>query len=77
MPNSAGTLVSATLESVGYQYQSIILDRLTNPLTDEIGGLVYLFGVALAILMTAIQGKYKLGVWLLIGPPLFRCCCCS
>ena len=71
MPNSAGSLVAATLESVGYEYQSIILDRLTNPLTNEIGGLVYLFGIALAVLMTATQGKYKMGAWLLIGPPIF------
>ncbi len=71
MTNSAGSLVAATLESVGYEYQSIILDRLTDPLTNEIGGLVYLFGIALAVLMTATQGRYKMGAWLLIGPPLF------
>ena len=69
--NSAGNLVGAIFESLGYHYQAVILDSLTTPFREEVGGLVYLFGIALAILMTATQGNYKMGVWLLIGPPLF------
>jgi hypothetical protein len=69
--NSAGTLASSILESVGYHYQSLILDQLGKPLNEEVGALIYLFGVALAIFMTATQGGYKMGTWLLIGPPLF------
>lgn len=68
---TAGSLIASILETLGYHYQSVFLNNLSDPLTNEVGGLIYLFGIALVVLMTAVQGKYKLGTWLLIGPPLF------
>jgi hypothetical protein len=68
---SAGTLIGAILESAGYHYQSYLLDALKSPLENEVGGLIYLLGIAVAVLFTATQGGFKMGSWLLIGPPLF------
>ncbi|MCB0321987.1 MAG: hypothetical protein KDD69_00390 [Bdellovibrionales bacterium] len=68
---SSGSMIGAILESVGYHYQSAVLDSLSAPFENELGGLIYLVGVALAVGAAATQGGYKLGVWLLIGPPLF------
>lgn len=69
--NSAGSLIGAVLESMGYHFQAHALDTLSDPLTNEVGGLIYLVGLVLAVAITATQGKYKMGIWLLIGPPLF------
>lgn len=68
---AAGTLVGAVLESVGYYYQSAILDALAAPFANEVGGLIYLVGVLVAVFTAATQGSFKMTTWLLIGPPIF------
>ncbi|HQH29066.1 MAG TPA: hypothetical protein PLP17_16855, partial [Oligoflexia bacterium] len=68
---TAGTLVGAILESAGYHYQSYLLDVLKNPLENEVGGLIYLLGIAVAVFYTATQGGFKMTAYLMIGPPLF------
>lgn len=74
MANTAGTLVGSILESAGYIYQAHILDKLGNPLTDLVGGLVYLLGISIVIFQVAILKQSKGAAWLLIGPPLFLAC---
>jgi hypothetical protein len=74
MSNTAGTLVGAVLENAGYIYQAHILDKLGNPLTDTVGALIYLVGIAIVIFQLAILRQSKGAVWLLIGPPLFLAC---
>ncbi len=69
--NSAGTLVGAVLESAGYIYQSHILDQLSKPLTNEIGALVYLVGIVIAISQIVVFKSSKMAPWLLIGPAVF------
>ncbi len=69
--NSAGTLVGSVLESAGYIYQSGILDALSEPLTNEIGALVYLVGVIVALVQLAVLKSSKMAPWLLIGPAIF------
>ena len=68
---SAGTMVGAVLETVGYHYQSYLLDQMTDVFTGSLGGFIYLVGVAVTIFAVAIRGGYRFGPWLLIGPPLF------
>lgn len=68
---TAGTLIGAVLESVGYHYQSHVLDALQAPFQDDVGGFIYLIGIVLAVCHVAIRGEFKLAPWLLIGPPLF------
>ncbi len=72
--NTAGTLVGSILESAGYIYQAHILDKLGNPLTDTVGALVYLLGIAIVIFQLAILRQSKGAMWLLFGPPLFLAC---
>lgn len=69
--NSAGTLVGAVLETVGYHYQAYVLDDMAELFSIQLGGLIYLVGILLAVFYTATRGRYNLGVWLLLGPPLF------
>lgn len=69
--HTAGTLICAVLESAGYFWQAAVLDAMRDPFKQELGGLVYLVGLVTALVYTATQGGYKLGAWLLIGPPLF------
>jgi hypothetical protein len=68
---SAGTLIGAVLESTGYHYQDHILNELATSFAGELGGLIYLIGVCIAVVYAATQGSYKMAPWLLIGPPLF------
>lgn len=67
----AGTLVGAVLESTGYHYQQAILEAFQAPFENEIGGLIYLIAIVMAIIFTATQGGFRMSAWLLIGPPLF------
>jgi len=69
--NRSGTLVGSVLESAGYIYQSSILDSLQDAFTDEVGALVYLFGICLMIFQFTFQQRANSFMWLLIGPPLF------
>ncbi len=67
----SGTMVSAVFETLGYRYQSYLIDTLSSSFQGELGGLIYLVGVVAAIFAAAAWGHYKMGAWLLIGPPLF------
>ncbi len=69
--SSAGSMIGAILESAGYHYQALILNALSDPLTNEVGGLVYLVGIMIAVSVAATQGKFTMSVWLLVGPPIF------
>ncbi len=69
--NSAGSLVGAILETAGYYYQGHILEKLGKPLTESIGALIYLFGVAVAVFHIAVLRSSKMGIWLFLGPPIF------
>ena len=68
---TSGTLIGSVLESVGYHYQGVILDALAQPFQNELGGLLYLVGITVAVFHAAIQGQFKFAPWLLIGPPIF------
>ena len=68
---ASGTLIGSALETVGYYYQSWLLDALAAPFAGAGGALVYIFGAAIAIVSVAISGNFKLAPWLLIGPSLF------
>ena len=69
--NSAGSLISAILESAGYHYQSSILNALSEPLKNEVGGLIYLLGICIVLFQLAVLKSSKLAPWLLIGPAIF------
>jgi hypothetical protein len=71
---TSGTLVGSILESAGYIYQSAILDKLADPLTNSVGGLIYLLGIAIVIFQLAVLKQSKGAMWLFIGPPLFLVC---
>lgn len=64
-------MVASVLETAGYHYQAHVLDSLSGPFHGSLGGFIYLVGVAIAVFSVAVQGGYKFGPWLLIGPPLF------
>lgn len=68
---ASGTLAGSVFESLGFHYQSMILDTLTPALTGSLGGLVYLIGICVVIFHAAVKGKYDLKGWILIGPPLY------
>ncbi len=64
-------MIGAILESAGYHYQDKIITALQAPFENEVGGLIYLVAIILALVMSATQGGFKMSAWLLIGPPLF------
>ncbi len=78
---SSGTLIAAALETVGYHYQSHILDALTGGRTaaDGYGGtafvaiaaFVYIIAAIAAMIQFAMTSRYKLGLWFLLGPGCF------
>jgi len=67
---SVGTLVAAALETVGYVSQARVLRDLAN-LLERLGALIYVCCIFTAILSVTVSGRYELGLWLLMGPPLF------
>ncbi len=69
--NSAGTLVGAVLESAGYIYQASLLDSLAAPLKEEVGALIYLLGVTIALVQFTVLKSSRMAPWLLIGPAVF------
>jgi len=67
---SAGTLMAAVMEQVGYRAQSQILNDLAEHL-EWAGSLIYL-GVLVSILITvSLLGNYRSALWLLVGPTMF------
>ena len=68
---SSGTLVSTALESIGYHYQSHLLDSLGTVLFGPVAvGLFVLYSIIL-LARFALTGKAKMVVWALVGPALF------
>lgn len=67
---SAGTVVVAAMESVGYHAQNQILTSL-NTMMGDLGAFIYLCVILSAVLTVALMGRYQAALWLLIGPPIF------
>jgi len=69
---SVGTLVGAALETLGHYMQSKILDFLTlDALAMDFGVLLYLISLVAALIIVAVGGQYKWGLWFVMGPPIF------
>lgn len=68
---TAGTLISAALETSGHYVQSHMLDVFDAGLATSLGGLLMLISAVAAIFIVAVGGNYKFGVWFLVGPILF------
>ena len=68
---SAGSLMAAVLETVGYYYQSFILDHMSMPFQSSIGGLLYTVAGIITVLSFAVYGNFRFGLWMLLGPSLF------
>lgn len=67
---SAGTVVVAAMESVGYHSQNQILTSL-NTMLGDLGGLIYLGVLVSGLITVALMGRYQAVLWILIGPSLF------
>lgn len=68
---ASGTMVGSTLESLGFYYQSFILDSLLGALTGPVAVAVYMIAAIAAMVKYVIEGRGKLLLWFLIGPALF------
>lgn len=67
--NTAGTVVAAVLETLGYVAQSRILDDFT-PFFKTGGALLYLIAILGALGSVSVFGSYRMGRYLLVGPGL-------
>lgn len=67
---SAGTMMAAALETVGYYSQAQILQDLSE-MISTLGALIYLGVISSIILTVALMGNYRSALWMLVGPPLF------
>ncbi len=68
---SAGTLVAAGLQTAGMYLQSSLLDALNSPAGSNIGMFLYVMSAVTAIVILALGGNYKFGLWFLLGPAIF------
>jgi hypothetical protein len=68
---SVGSLVSAALETAGHSMQSSILDFFQLGFANDFAALLYLMAAIGGIFVIAVGGKYKFGLWFLLGPVLF------
>ena len=68
--SATATLVAASLETAGYQMQSIVLSQMGGML-NSLGALIYIACAMVAITYFAIHNRYDNGLWFLIGPGLF------
>ena len=68
---SAGTLVAAGLQTAGMYLQSSLLDVILSPYGSNIGMFLYTLSAVVAIIILALGGNYKFGLWFLIGPAIF------
>jgi hypothetical protein len=68
---SAGTFIGASLEALGYQYQSFILEDLGKFLIGPIGTLIFVGGLVWAFGMVILTGRWATLKWYLLGPALF------
>ncbi len=71
---SGATLVSSTLESVGFFYQAYLLEVFREPFQSSIGMLFYVVGIIMGLGIYVLSGRYKFGFWALVGPALFFAC---
>jgi hypothetical protein len=69
---SSGTMIAAALETVGYHYQSHILDALIAPgALPIIAAFAYVICGIIALVTFVRTGEYKFALWFLFGPGLF------
>ena len=73
---SSGTLVASALETVGYYYQSYILDVLSTPfggsdLLNTVALYIYTFGIFGVLIGFVFTQKVKTLSWLIIAPGIF------
>ena len=68
---SSGTMIGATLESVGYYYQSFVLDSFSETLTSSLAALIYIIAVMIGVFTYVTHGDFKWGLWFFIAPGLF------
>ena len=75
---SSGTLIAAALETVGYHYQSHILDALMghpdgpwNNALHILASFVYIVCAIVALTQYVLTSRYKFALWFLIGPTCF------
>lgn len=67
----SGTLVGTALETLGYYYQSYLLDTLGGILSGPVATLCFVIGAMVALTRLVLTGKPGMIVWLLVGPTLF------
>ena len=64
-------MVGASLETVGYYYQSLILDVIAGPLQTSVAGLFFVVGALVALSSFVALGSFRLGAWFFLGPGIF------
>ena len=68
--SSAGTMVAAAMETVGYHAQAEILEELNDALSWT-GALIYVCVILSAVLTISMHGSYRPALWILVAPPIF------
>lgn len=67
---SSGTLVSAALQTIGYHYQSFILNSFGAAIAGPIGVLIFIVCAIIAIVNLLLTGKPRMVLWFVLGPSL-------
>ncbi len=67
---SSGTLIGTALESLGYYYQSYLLDSLDKVLFGPVAVGLFVIAALTAMVNYALTGKAKMIGWALVGPAL-------
>lgn len=67
----SSTMIATIFSRLGYHYQDYILVALGAPLQSTIGGLLYVVGVIITMVVFITSGRFKMGLWLLLGPGLY------
>lgn len=70
MAVSTGTILAAALESSGYKAQSLILEHFGGMLHD-LGALLVVASAIGGLVVVALMGNYRSGLWFFVGPALF------
>jgi len=68
---SVGHLVGASFETAGHYLQSALLDIFAFGFANRFAALIFVVAAVAAILVTVIQGPYRLWTWFLVGPAIF------
>lgn len=71
MSAATGTLVAASLETVGYKAQALVLQSFGGTL-EHLAVFVYLACAVAALITIVISGQYRLGLWFIIAPTLYH-----